>query len=828
MIQLRGFLRCLPRPIVTLVVLSGLPILSVTNGQTVASPKRLTVTLSLVDENGVVVPDARVTVSQQAQASVELRTNHAGRAEYFLYQAASYSLQIEKQGFYRRSVQDVDPQLQEVELVLEHEQIVRQQVDVVASIPNIDPEQTADASNMSTPEIVGIPYQASRDIRNLLPFNPGVVQDASGQPHVAGSPTYATLDLLDGFDIRSPVSGALALHVSTDAIRSIDVESTRYPVEYGKASGGVIAFYSGMGDNHFRFNATDFVPSYRASQGVHFDKFVPRVTFSGPIAQNRAWFFDGFDLNFAGNYVAGLPSNADSNPSWQESNLAKLQVNVAPANNLILGLLFNDFYSPYNGLSTLTPQESTVKLDTLGWLPYFRDRQLFANGTLLDVGVGITRIHSGYEPHGDAAYELTPETSEGSYFENLTGRSSRIQESAALYPSSRHWIGQHDFKAGIDLDQISFGEELSRAPVSYLREDGTLSRLSTFPAQAPFTRQNADVGAYAQDRWQMRPGLTVEPGLRFDWDQIVRRPLYSPRLAAVYAFGKEPATKLSAGVGVYYEHTQLGYLEQAFAGLRDDTYYATDGLTPLGPPLLTAFVAQYPLLRAPRVVNWSAGIEQRLPVSIYANLNYIHKRGTDDFVYADQSTLPDFAGTYLLTNYRNSNYRAVNLSLRRSFSGGYVLFAAYTHSLAHTDAALDYSPTLGYLGAQQPGPLPWNVPNRMFSWGWLPLPRISNWDFVYTVDWHTGLPFTAVNANRVVDGTPDSQRYPNYFSLSPGLEWRFHFRRMYLGLRGVMENATGRENPLVVNNVVDSPQYGVFSEPLGRALTARLRLISTK
>jgi hypothetical protein len=51
---------------------------------------------------------------------------------------------------------------------------------------------------------------------------------------------------------------------------------------------------------------------------------------------------------------------------------------------------------------------------------------------------------------------------------------------------------------------------------------------------------------------------------------------------------------------------------------------------------------------------------------------------------------------------------------------------------------------------------------------------------------------------------------------------------MYLGLRGVMENATGREDPTVVNNVVDSPEYGTFSEPLGRAFTGRLRLIGTK
>jgi len=65
-------------------------------------------------------------------------------------------------------------------------------------------------------------------------------------------------------------------------------------------------------------------------------------------------------------------------------------------------------------------------------------------------------------------------------------------------------------------------------------------------------------------------------------------------------------------------------------------------------------------------------------------------------------------------------------------------------------------------------------------------------------------------------------------NFSPGLEVRFHFRGRYLGLRGVMENATDRRNPLVVNNVIDSPQFGTFSESFGRALTARLRLIQSR
>jgi hypothetical protein len=77
-------------------------------------------------------------------------------------------------------------------------------------------------------------------------------------------------------------------------------------------------------------------------------------------------------------------------------------------------------------------------------------------------------------------------------------------------------------------------------------------------------------------------------------------------------------------------------------------------------------------------------------------------------------------------------------------------------------------------------------------------------------------------------GTAGAYRFPENVNFSPGLEWKFHFRGQYWGLRGVMENATDSENPLVVNNVVDSPQFGTFSEPEGRAFTARIRLIGTK
>ena len=196
-----------------------------------------------------------------------------------------------------------------------------------------------------------------------------------------------------------------------------------------------------MGDNRFRFNTTDFIPSvHQVNGGWHFDKFVPRVTSSGPIVRNKAWFFDGLELEYDNIIISGLPDNADSNQLWRGSNLAKAQVNITPRDILIGGLLFNDYHSPYDGLSTLTPQESTVKQDILAWFPYLREQHSFAGGALLDVGAAMVRFRDGYEPHGDTPFEVTPETYLGSFFEAATSTSRRVEGNAVLYLPPLTWV----------------------------------------------------------------------------------------------------------------------------------------------------------------------------------------------------------------------------------------------------------------------------------------------------------------------------------------------------------------------------------------------------
>src|SRR5208282_5306124 len=219
--------------------------------------------VTVTDENNVAVPSAFVFLQASPQA-VGLRcvTDFAGHCEFPNLSAATYQLRVEKEGFYSVMLPAIQTGVAvNIDVTLSHQQEVREVVDVVESPPAIDPAQIAAQQTLSGLDVLNIPYAATHDYRNVLNFIPGVVQDVYGQPHVAGAETYQTVTVLDGFNITQPANGQLLARISTDAFRSVQVEPAREPAEFGKGSGGLLMLNTGIGNDHFRFFATDFVPS---------------------------------------------------------------------------------------------------------------------------------------------------------------------------------------------------------------------------------------------------------------------------------------------------------------------------------------------------------------------------------------------------------------------------------------------------------------------------------------------------------------------------------------------------------------------------------------
>src|SRR6185437_7736097 len=172
--------------------------------------------ITVVDENDVAVLSARVLLRSSPAASwLRCDTDFVGRCAFANVTPGMYEIRVDKAGFYALD-QSVDVgQVPAVEVHLSHFQEVRERVDVVESPPAIDPTQVASTEQLTASDVLDIPFAGSHDYRNLLNFIPGVVNDNSGQPHLAGSETYQTYVVLDDFNVTQPANGLLLVRVNT-------------------------------------------------------------------------------------------------------------------------------------------------------------------------------------------------------------------------------------------------------------------------------------------------------------------------------------------------------------------------------------------------------------------------------------------------------------------------------------------------------------------------------------------------------------------------------------------------------------------------------------
>ena len=795
-----------------------------------ANPTALEIVVT--DENGVVVPGARILL-QSPTDSLRCETDRAGRCIFPKLFGEQWRLQVEKENYYVLTVADIQSS-GTMDVQLQHQQEVRETVNVVESAPAIDPEQVTAKEQLSGIDIINIPYPNTRDYRYVLGYLPEVVLDQTAQPHVAGAETYQTLILLDDFNVTQPASGQLLARVSTDAIRSLDVEDSRIPARYGKGPAGMLAINTGIGDDHFRFAATNFVPSVQNKKGWTLDKVDPRFTFSGPIMKGKVWFFDGIDGEYDNVVIPDLPSGQDRDTVWRFGNLAKVQMNATSRDIITANFLVNRLHDEHLGFSTLQPATTTPMDDENLYFTSVKEQHALSAETLFEVGLGFSQYGRSRKPLGTAPYVLTPEGATGNYYLRSHSIARRTQLLGNFY-TAKNWHGRHDLIAGIDTNRLSYERFAQRAPIASLREGQTLAPgssclqtpspcalYSTFQNSPQSLTDNSEAAAYIQDRWSPASRVLLEPGVRFDWDQIIRRPLLSPRLAGTYVLSNSGDTKISAGVGVIYESTNLSLIALPLGGQRQDYFFNQSGT--LTTSTLTSFSADRSTLLAPRFINWSIALEQKLPAAIFLKTEFLRRTGIHDFVY--DTTSMGSTLNFQLQNSRDDTYTSFKVDLRKTFHRRYVITGSYTRSSSRSNQVLDYSlDSLGF-SPQVAGPFSWDAPNRFISWGWLPL--IRGFDAGYSMEARTGFTFAALNDQQQIVRPPGIYRFPMYFTLNFHLEKRFRALGANWALRGGFDNITNRQNAYTVNNNIDSPQFLTFSNFDRRAFTARIRFLGRK
>jgi hypothetical protein len=788
----------------------------------------------VVDENGVIVSGAKVTLSgPEAPSPVFATTDEAGRFLLAPLPPGIYELRVEKPGFYAYLSHsfELGQQPGPIEVVLNHQREFGETVNVVYSAPVIDPQQVSAESTLHAEEIVEMPYPATHDFRSALPLLPGVVKDNLGLVHLNGGAENQAYYSLDGFNIGNPVSGALQNRVSIDSLRKVTVESSRYSAEFGKGSAGLLALETSQGDDHFRFLATNFLPSLQVNKkNLDIDGWTPRANFSGPIARGRAWFFNAADIQYDLSVVNELPAGADTGSRWEGSDLTRVQVNLTNRNILTSGFLFNFTESNHFGLSPRDPMETTRDVSSRFYFLNIKDQAFLAGGSVLEVGLAASRLNAGEQAMGDKPFVIGPEGNSGNYFADSDQEVDRLQVVASLLFRPLSWHGRHDLKFGIDADDNRYRQFSRRRALEIRDAEGTLVRTASFSGEPHLGEDNAEFSAYIQDRWSPQERLLVEAGLRLDWDQVLGDVLPSPRFAVTYTPSRMRDSKFSAGVGVFYDATNLGMLARGLDQVRTDTFYSEDGSQIVDGPIVSRYIVDRASLQAPFSLNWSLGWEQKLPATIYFATNFIRRHGRRAWAYSLSASGEGEGArelTYQLESSQTQSYSYLEFTARRMFREKYYTVFSYARSGAQTSAVIDFSLENPTFSRQASGPQGWDTPNRFIAWGLLPIPvpHIRKWTAAYFLEWRTGFPYSVVNQELRIVGAPNSYRFPDYFSLNLQFERRFRLLHYEWAFRIGFNNITGHENPTAVNNNIDSPNYGQFLGSAGAAFVGRIRFL---
>lgn len=787
-----------------------------------ASPANGQLQVTVTDQNGQPLGLVFVIVQQNDRTVAQERTTPSGTATLRGLAPGTYKLLVEKQGFYTTLVSRLEivaGHTTPVEARLQPVREYKEEIEVTGQPSPIDPEESASAQAVTASDISNIPYPTTRDYRNVLPYIPGVIADRGGQIHVGGASTQEIQDYLDGFEVSQPASGALSLRVNPDSLRKIDVRSSRYSALYGKGSGGLVDLQVQDGDNRFRVNATDFVPTLQNVKGIHLNNWTPRAYFSGPLKRDKIWF----DLSHEGetdyNIIKELPEGVDTNRVWRTDDLARVRMNLTPGNVLTMNALLNMQDSKNSGISAFDPISVSTNAHNYLYLLGARDQITIAKDTLLEFGAAFHRNKASSLPQGDLPYVLGPTGRSGNYFVSNENISWRTQGYANLFLRPWKWMGTHQFTVGGREDRVLYHAHINRGAVQFVDGSGALLRQITVINAPPFSLSTLESSAYIQDRWTPVQRVIIEPGARWDRDSFLDRDFFSPRIAGTVLVHQASETKFSAGIGIYYDRSNLALASNASQGVRLDQFFL---------PAVTAFPAEFVidprLLAMPRYTNWSAALERRLPARIYARLEFLSRHGAHGWAFEPQS-----ASGFLLLSNKRDHYDAAQITLRKELKRGYPALISYTRSRARSNETVDFAIDALLVGQQMPGVLPWDAPNQLTGWGTYPLPwKFKKFDLSASAIWRSGFSFVTIDQFGEIVSGPGQFRFPDFFTLNVAVERKFVFRGYRWAGRIGLDDVTDRVNANVVDNNINSPTFLSFFGTGHRTFNGRIRFLGKK
>ena len=794
----------------------------------------------VVSDNHSPVRGATVAALNGADR-LETTTGSSGEFEFDLRTPGEYLLEAHQEGYYRLRKHAVQAEEgdNEVTLILNVQREMTESLTVEASPPAIDFTRTSAERVLTAKQIIEIPYPSSHSLRHAFRIMPGVVHDSHSGLHVDGGAENQIQYSLDGFNVSDPLTGRFDARISVEAVQAMELTAGSLTAEYGKGSAGTMSIRTKTGDDRLRFTATNFIPGFSTEKGFMFKDWTPRFGVSGPLRKGRAWFSNQTDTQYIMSVVQELPRGRDRGQSWRLSNMLQAQVNLTSSNILSGGFLVNLWNAARTGMSAIDPIETTVDRRSRQWFGYVRDQMYFHRGMLVEIGYARNRTFGREIPQGQEPLRLTPEGRRGNYFVDAARTGARDQITGNVYFSPVLGLGEHRFKAGVDLDRVSFAQDARRTGYEHYRPDGTLLSRVVFGGPSSFRVSAYEASSYVQDSWRLRPSLLIDAGLRQDWDRFVSRVNLAPRVGVSWSPGRERRTKVYAGYSLLYDATHLRAFGRPLDQYSIFTSFAPDRTVTSG-PAVNLFRVPERTFSAPQYSNLSAGMERLLARGVFLRVNALRKRGRNGFTYENVLDGPvqlppdqaaslgagNLSGFFELQNHRRDVYDSVEVLLRQSFKQRYEWMASYRRSRALSNGVMELTVDEPTRISSNIGRMPWDTPNRFLGWGYFPLPG-RNWAMAYLLEYRNGFPFSIQDGEGGQIGEINGFRFPTFFELNLHVERTFRLRGRNLAIRAGFLNITGHQNPNTVNNNMASPHFLHFYGGQRRALNFRVRWLAS-
>ena len=791
--------------------------------------------VACVDLQGQSTAQAGVPVklssdSQGAQPLSTL-TGTEGQFEFQQLHAGVYLLEISLRGFKpfakRVVLQQRELRVENIGLELE---AISQSVEVQGQASAVTEHSADPDTTLTNRELPALPM-AEQTAKEALPLVPGVVRTMDGMLNIKGEVENQGMLLVDSSQLVDPVTGSFAIAVPLAAVETLNVYETPYNAQYGGFSGGLATIETKAPPGQWQYGLMDFVPGIRGKAGhlVGVSAETPRLFVGGPLVKDKLNISEALDYTIKNRPVRGLAWPDNESRTRGFTSFTTLQAILSPKHLLTANMAAFSMHTQFADINSLVPQSASSNSGSKGASVSVNDSYQLTAGTLATM-FRYTRFDSNAYGQGSADMLITPEGWGGNFFNSWAKKANQFQALPMFQLARKTWHGSHDVKVGVDVLHRSYTGTSQSRPIRLLREDGSLAERIDFQGMNALDGEDTEVSEFAQDHWVLTDRLAVDSGIRLSSQSNGRSAAFVPRAGLAYSLDRDNKTVLRTGAGIFYDRVPLLATTFTQNAMRVASFYDQAGQM-VGAPVpfqnayletkggQTAFGDSRNPGTSAHNVTWNLGADRQLRPSMTLRLNYLQSQTSNLFVVSPWTSANGDNPLLALTHTGNSHYREFQAAVRYQVSRRGELNVAYIRSRSRGDLNT-LSDT--YVPFEQPiirpnvnGYLASDVPGRLLSSGIFQLP----WNLTVSpvVDLHTGFRRSEVDVLQNYVGTPNSQRFPTFFSLDMKIYRDFHLpafagrlkdRRFRLGVYSL--NITNHSNPHDVFNNIASPVFGHF------------------